>query len=89
MRSYEMVVILQADLEDHKMGTEELAEVVVRFTPEIFPDFAGGLYILNDSRTALTRAGAWLDPQRSLAAFPASACRRNNSVRCWALRGRA
>lgn len=53
---------------------EELAEVVVRFTPEIFPDFAGGLYILNDSKTALTRTGVWLEPQRSLAAFPASAC---------------
>ena len=52
----------------------ELAEVVVRFIPEIFPDFAGGLYILNDSKTALIRAGAWLEPQRSLAAFPASAC---------------
>ena len=28
MRSYEMVVILQADLEDHKMVSEEIAEVV-------------------------------------------------------------
>ena len=28
MRSYEMVVILQADLEDHKMVAEEIAEVV-------------------------------------------------------------
>ncbi|CAM5568734.1 hypothetical protein MAUB1S_09545 [Mycolicibacterium aubagnense] len=52
----------------------ELAEVVVRFIPEIFPDLAGGLYILNDSKTALTRAGVWLEPQRSQAAFPASAC---------------
>lgn len=52
----------------------ELAEVVVRFIPEIFPDLAGGLYILNDSKTALTRAGVWLEPQRSEAAFPASAC---------------
>ena len=28
MRSYEMVVILQADLEDHKMVSEEIAEIV-------------------------------------------------------------
>lgn len=28
MRSYEMVVILQADLEDHKIVSEEIAEVV-------------------------------------------------------------
>lgn len=28
MRSYEMVVILQADLEDHKMVSDEIAEVV-------------------------------------------------------------
>lgn len=28
MRSYEMVVILQADIEDHKMVADEIAEVV-------------------------------------------------------------
>ena len=28
VRSYEMVLILQADLEDHKMVSEEIAEVV-------------------------------------------------------------
>lgn len=28
MRSYEMVLILQADLEDHKMVSEDIAEVV-------------------------------------------------------------
>ncbi|MEG1641750.1 MAG: 30S ribosomal protein S6 [Synergistaceae bacterium] len=28
MRSYEMVVILEADLEDHKLVSEEVAEVV-------------------------------------------------------------
>ena len=28
MRSYEMVVILQADLEDHKAASEDIAEVV-------------------------------------------------------------
>lgn len=28
MRSYEMAVILRADLEDHKMVSEEIAEVV-------------------------------------------------------------
>lgn len=53
---------------------EELAEVVVRFAPQIFPDLAGSLYSLNDGKTALTRVGAWLEPQHSQAAFPASAC---------------
>ncbi|MEG2018869.1 MAG: 30S ribosomal protein S6 [Synergistaceae bacterium] len=28
MRSYEMVIILEADLEDHKLVSEEVAEVV-------------------------------------------------------------
>ena len=52
----------------------ELTDVIVRFAPEIFPGLAGGLYILNDSNTALTRAGAWLEPQHSAAAFPAAEC---------------
>ena len=53
---------------------EELTDVVVRFAPQIFPGLAGGLYILNDSKTSLARAGAWLEPQHSAEAFPASAC---------------
>ncbi|KQV43580.1 MULTISPECIES: diguanylate cyclase [unclassified Rhizobium] len=56
----------------------ELAEVVSRFAPQIFPDLAGHLYVLNDSRTALSLAGTWLEPRHSAAAFESSAC--------WALR---
>jgi diguanylate cyclase (GGDEF)-like protein len=52
----------------------ELAEVVALFAPQIFPDLAGHLYIMNESRLALTSVAAWLDPQRSGPAFPASAC---------------
>lgn len=52
----------------------ELTDVVVRFAPQIFPGLAGGLYILNESNTSLTRAGAWLDPAHSAAVFPAAEC---------------
>ncbi|XUY28971.1 diguanylate cyclase [Agrobacterium sp. rho-8.1] len=53
---------------------EELADVVARFAPEIFQGIAGSLYILNENKTALSRAGAWREPQHSPDAFPASAC---------------
>ncbi|RCS22697.1 diguanylate cyclase [Phyllobacterium salinisoli] len=53
---------------------EELAGVVVRFGPQIFPDIAGSLYMLNESKTSLTRAGLWLEPRHSAAAFPATSC---------------
>ncbi|WP_429810944.1 diguanylate cyclase [Ensifer sp. B1-9] len=53
---------------------DELAEVVARFAPQVFPNLAGHLYVLNDSRTLLTRVGTWLDPQHSAPSFPSSAC---------------
>ncbi|WP_117194021.1 diguanylate cyclase [Rhizobium terrae] len=53
---------------------QELADVVARFAPEIFPDIAGGLYLLDESRGLLTRAGVWLEPQHSGCVFEASAC---------------
>ncbi len=55
-------------------GQDELAEVVARFAPQVFPNLAGHLYVLNDSRTLLTRVGSWLDPQHSAPTFPSSAC---------------
>lgn len=55
-------------------GQDELAEVVARFAPQVFPNLAGHLYVLNDSRTLLTRVGTWLDPQHSAPSFPSSAC---------------
>lgn len=61
---------------------DELSDVVSRFAPQIFPELAGGLYVLNDQRTALKRAGAWKTPQPSLAGF--------SPDDCWGLRrGRA
>ncbi|CDN49185.1 diguanylate cyclase [Neorhizobium galegae] len=52
----------------------ELADVVSRFAPQIFPNLAGRLYVLNDSRTLLAGMGSWLDPKHSAASFPTSAC---------------
>ncbi len=61
---------------------EELTDVIVRFAPQIFPGLPGGLYVLRDDDASLARAGAWLEPQHSAAAFPAA--------ECWGLRrGRA
>lgn len=61
---------------------DELSDVVSRFAPQIFPELAGGLYVLNDQRTALRRVGAWKTPQPSLASF--------SPDDCWGLRrGRA
>ncbi len=53
---------------------DELAEVVARFAPQVFPNLAGHLYVLSDSRTLLTRVGSWFDPQHSAPSFPSSAC---------------
>jgi len=61
---------------------DELSDVVSRFAPQIFPELSGGLFVLNDQRTALKRAGSWKTPQPSLASF--------SPDDCWALRrGRA
>jgi diguanylate cyclase (GGDEF)-like protein len=56
----------------------ELAEVVSRFAPQIFPHLAGHLYVLNDNHTALALVGTWHEPHHSAPGFEASAC--------WALR---
>jgi diguanylate cyclase (GGDEF)-like protein len=56
----------------------ELAEVVSLFAPQIFPQLAGQLFVMNESRTALSSFGAWLEPHHSETSFPASAC--------WAIR---
>ncbi len=53
---------------------DELADVVARFAPQIFPNLAGHLYVLNENRTLLTAVGTWLDPHHSAASFPSSAC---------------
>lgn len=52
----------------------ELADVVARFAPQIFPNLAGHLYVLNESRTSLSTVGSWLDPHQSAASFASSTC---------------
>lgn len=55
-----------------------LTEVVRRFVPEIAPELAGRLYLLDTARNALVEAGNWGGPTRSCNEFAPSAC--------WALR---
>lgn len=59
-------------------NTDDLVDVVRRFTPEIAPDYPGRLYIQDSRRNAMTQACEWLSPAQSRAEFPPSAC--------WALR---
>jgi len=53
---------------------QELAEVVACFAPQIFPDLAGRLYVLDSRRNALTFAASWLEPQGSADDFAPTAC---------------
>lgn len=57
---------------------DELTEVVCRFLPQIFPDLAGHLYILDSNRMVFEEVGRWLDPHHSSGSF--------SSNDCWALR---
>ncbi|MDI6025357.1 sensor domain-containing diguanylate cyclase [Corticibacterium sp. UT-5YL-CI-8] len=52
----------------------ELAEIVARFAPQIFPSLAGQLFMLNESRTQLSQVGSWLDPRNSTPSFALGAC---------------
>jgi diguanylate cyclase (GGDEF)-like protein len=56
----------------HNQG--ELASVVARLAPEIFPDLSGGLYILNESKITLLQAALWRQPKHAGDSFPASSC---------------
>lgn len=56
----------------------ELQEVVQRFVPEIVPDHAGRLYLLEKQRNVMVEACQWLDPRHSVPSFP--------PISCWALR---
>jgi diguanylate cyclase (GGDEF)-like protein len=53
---------------------EELVDVVARFGPQIFPDIAGSLYILDSAKAHLERAGSWLEPKHAADTFPSSFC---------------
>lgn len=52
----------------------ELAGVVARLAPEVFPNLSGGLYILNESKTTMSRAARWRQPKHAEDNFPASSC---------------
>jgi diguanylate cyclase (GGDEF)-like protein len=56
----------------------DLERVVKRFVPEIVPQLAGRLYLLDHERNAMVQACSWLDPQASTFEFAPTAC--------WALR---
>ncbi|RUN78413.1 diguanylate cyclase [Sphingomonas sp. TF3] len=56
----------------------DLEEIVYRFVPEIAPDLAGKLYLLDLARNALVEGCDWSGPRHSRGEFPPLAC--------WALR---
>jgi diguanylate cyclase (GGDEF)-like protein len=58
--------------------TSELQNVVQRFMPEVLPQLAGRLYLLDGARGAMAEAVSWSAPVHSTAEF--------SSIACWALR---
>jgi diguanylate cyclase (GGDEF)-like protein len=56
----------------------DLREVIGRFLPQIAPDMAGKLYLLDQGRQAVVESCHWLDPMESPAGF--------SPMGCWALR---
>ncbi len=52
----------------------ELENVVARFVPELAPQLAGRLYLLDPVHNALVEACSWLDPVHSSAEFSPLAC---------------
>jgi len=56
----------------------ELRDVIQRFVPQIAPELAGRLYLLDEKRGAVVEACNWLAPRHSRAEFAPLAC--------WALR---
>ena len=58
--------------------TRELTDVIARFMPQIAPNLAGRLYLLDPSRNVMSEASAWLSPVHSEAEF--------SPLTCWALR---
>jgi diguanylate cyclase (GGDEF)-like protein len=56
----------------------DLGHVVGRFVPEIIPQLAGRLYLLDRNRNAMVEACSWLNPRSSIPEFAPTAC--------WALR---
>ncbi len=56
----------------------DLKDVVQRFVPEIAPELAGRLYLVDQTRNVVSEACSWLAPQHSSAEF--------STLSCWALR---
>lgn len=56
----------------------DLKEVVQRFVPEIAPEFAGRLYLVDPARNAVVEACNWLEPVHSRPEFA--------PLSCWAMR---
>ncbi|MCW1430762.1 diguanylate cyclase [Novosphingobium sp. JCM 18896] len=56
----------------------DLKEVVQRFVPEIAPEFAGRLYLVDPARNAVVEACDWLNPVHSSPEF--------SPLSCWAMR---
>lgn len=56
----------------------DLKEVVQRFVPEIAPEFAGRLYLVDPARNAVVEACNWLEPVHSSPEF--------SPLSCWAMR---
>ncbi|QTH22082.1 sensor domain-containing diguanylate cyclase [Rhizorhabdus wittichii] len=62
----------------------ELADVVVCYAPQIFPDLAGHIFVYDHGRGRLATIGRWQDPKLSIADFAPSFCwglRRGHSHR--------
>ena len=57
---------------------QDLQEIVCRFVPEIAPDLAGRLYLVDKARNAVAEACNWLTPRHSRTEFA--------PISCWALR---
>lgn len=53
---------------------DELSDVVSRFTPQIFPQLAGGLYVINDAKNTLRLTGSWQFPQNPPMSFKPDDC---------------
>lgn len=56
----------------------EIAEVVGRFSPQIFPELGGALFLRNEANTELSRLGSWKLPEEAAASF--------DPQECWGLR---
>ncbi|MDR5836179.1 diguanylate cyclase [Caballeronia sp. LZ034LL] len=54
--------------------TQDLIDVVERFTPELLPDTRGQLYLLDAERAAMHAACSWKSPRHTAETFSPDAC---------------